>query len=544
MKKIVFLSLLMTLLLPLGVFSQQFSRQDSLQGYITAERVWWDLLHYSIEVKPDIPNKSISGKNSIRYKVLQENQILQIDLQAPMKILGISQDGQKLSYTNEYDAYFVKLTKNQTVGDINEIVVDFGGNPPESLRPPWDGGFVWKKDENKIDFVANANQGIGTSSWLPSKDHPYDEPNLGMELSITAPKNLVSVSNGRLIEVIDQPGALKTYRWKVINPINGYGINMNLGDYVHFNEIYQGEKGALDCDYYVLSYNLDKAREQFKQVPKMLEAFEYWFGPYPFYEDGYKLVETPYLGMEHQSSVTYGNGYQNGYLGKDLSDTGYGLKFDFIIIHESGHEWFANNITYNDVADMWIHESFTSYSEALYLDYHYGTEAGNAYCIGHRRIAANKSTIAGIRDVNKRGSGDMYAKGAAMLHTLRQVINDDEKFRSILRGLNKDFYHQTISGDDVENYFMEKTGLEIHGFFDQYLRTIDIPIVQYKIKKDVLSYRFKQVVENFSIPIKFYIDSETVWLTPSKKWKTYQLKGPNNTVSIDENFYIIPEGNN
>ena len=540
MKKALLISLIFTLLFPLGIMSQEFGRQDSLRGSITEERAWWDLLHYSIEAEPDIPNKSISGTNTIKYKVLKESQTLQIDLQQPMKILDISQGGQNLTYTREFGACFVRLIKKQNPGDINEITVKFSGTPPESKNPPWDGGFVWRKDVNANDFVANANQGIGTSSWLPSKDHPYDEPDEGMEIKIMTPNELVSVSNGRLISVSNGPGPLKTYQWEVINPINGYAININMADYVHFSETYKGEKGDLDCDYYVLSYNLDKAKEQFKQVPKMLEAFEYWFGPYPFYEDGYKLVETPYLGMEHQSSVTYGNGYQNGYLGRDLSGTGYGLKFDFIIIHESGHEWFANNLTNNDAADMWIHESFTSYSEALYLDYQYGTEAGNAYCIGHRNKAANKSPIAGIHGVNKSGSGDMYMKGAGMIHTLRQIIDNDKKFRSILRGLNKDFYHQTLSGEDVENYFMEKMDLDLHAFFDQYLRTIDIPVLEYRMKKGVLSYRFTQVVQDFTIPVKFHINDEDVWLSPSEEWKTYELPAKNASVKIDENFYVIP----
>ena len=301
MKKGLLISLIFTLLFPLGIMSQEFGRQDSLRGSITEERAWWDLLHYSIEAEPDIPNKSISGTNTIKYKVLKESQTLQIDLQQPMKILDISQGGQNLTYTREFGACFVRLIKKQNPGDINEITVKFSGTPPESKNPPWDGGFVWRKDVNANDFVANANQGIGTSSWLPSKDHPYDEPDEGMEIKIMTPNELVSVSNGRLISVSNGPGPLKTYQWEVINPINGYAININMADYVHFSETYKGEKGDLDCDYYVLSYNLDKAKEQFKQVPKMLEAFEYWFGPYPFYEDGYKLVETPYLGMEHQS---------------------------------------------------------------------------------------------------------------------------------------------------------------------------------------------------------------------------------------------------
>jgi len=345
--------------------AQKYERKDSLRGSITKERAWWDLLHYNIDLSYDIDKKFISGQNTIRYRVIEKDSELHIDLQEPMKIKSITQDGESVSYRKEFSAYFVKLKKTQQAGSIQEITVAFEGSPLESVNPPWDGGFIWRQDLNKNPFIANANQLSGTSYWLPTKDIPYDEPDQGMEIRITAPSNLVSVSNGKLIKHNSNTNGTDTYAWKVVNPINGYSINMNLGDYAYFKDSYEGENGPLDLDYFVLSYNLEKAKKQFKQVPKMLEAFEYWFGPYPFYEDGYKLVETPYLGMEHQSSVTYGNGYENGYLGGDLSLTGEGLKFDFIIIHESGHEWFANSLTNYDVADMWIHEGFTTYSEAL-----------------------------------------------------------------------------------------------------------------------------------------------------------------------------------
>jgi len=313
---------------------------------------------------------------------------------------------------------------------------------------------------------------------------------------------------------------------------------MNLGDYAYFKDSYEGENGPLDLDYFVLSYNLEKAKKQFKQVPKMLEAFEYWFGPYPFYEDGYKLVETPYLGMEHQSSVTYGNGYENGYLGGDLSLTGEGLKFDFIIIHESGHEWFANSLTNYDVADMWIHEGFTTYSEALYLDYHFGTASGNKYLIGLRQRAANNDPITGIYKVNQRGSDDMYHKAAAMIHTLRQLINNDDRFRDLLRGINKTFYHQTLTSEQLENYIMEQTGLDLEGFFEQYLKTIKIPEIQYKNKNGVFSYCYKNTVKGFTIPVRFFIDDKEVWLNPSEKWQKLTLPSKDSKVRIDENFYI------
>ena len=461
---------------------------------------------------------------------------LQIDLQAPMIIKSIYQEEELLTYRKEFSSYFVKLNIPQEPGSIQEISIAFEGNPPESLNPPWDGGFVWKTDKNQNPFIANANQLLGSSSWLPSKDIPYDEPDQGMQISITAPSSLVSVSNGRLITQDSHADGTDKYTWKVINPINGYGINMNLGDYVHFKETYTGENGPLDLDYYVLSYNLEKAKKQFKQVPKMLEAFEYWFGPYPFYEDSFKLVEVPYLGMEHQSSVTYGNQFKNGYLGTDLSRTGWGLKFDFIIIHESGHEWFANNITYKDAADMWIHEGFTAYSESLFLDYYYGTKAASEYVIGTRSSIRNDKPIIGVYNVNSEGSSDMYYKGANMLHTLRQIIKNDDKWRQILRGLNTEFHHKTVTTKQIETYISDRSGLNLTAFFDQYLRDTRIPTLEYRLKDNILSYRWTQVVNGFEMPIEINFSREKKWLYPTEVWQEIELNSTEIDVDID--YYI------
>jgi aminopeptidase N len=348
----------------------------------------------------------------------------------------------------------------------------------------------------------------------------------------------MSVANGRLIHTKENSNQTNTATWKVVNPINNYGVNINIGDYVHFSEKYKGKKGVLDCDYYVLSYNLEKAKKQFKEVSRTLEAFEHWFGPYPFYEDSFKLVEVPYLGMEHQSSVTYGNGYQNGYKGSDLSGSGWGLKFDFIIVHESGHEWFANSITNIDMADMWIHESFTAYSESLFLDYHFGTEASNAYVTGTRKKIQNDRPIIGDYNVNSSGSSDMYYKGANMLHTLRQIIDNDEKWRSILVGLNSNFYHQTVSTQQIENYINNHIKIDLTAFFEQYLRTIKIPFLEYKLENNDLSYRWSNVVDDFSIPIKVYLNATSHWISPTGNWKKLAWNKNINTFSVDKNFYI------
>lgn len=521
--------------------SPNFTKQDTLRGSITPERVWWNLQHYDLffTVKPS--TKSIRGNNTIRYEVLKENQLMQIDLQPPMEITSVTQNNKELEYTRNGNVYYIKLKRKQKVGSTGEISIDFKGSPKISNNPPWDDGFTWRKDKNGNDFIATSCQGGGASIWWPCKDHMYDEPDKGMELSITVPKGLTGVGNGRLVAAEDNSNDTQTFTWEVVNPINNYGVNINIGDYVHFSEIYQGEKGKLDCDYYVLSYNLEKAKKHFKDATRTLEAFEHWFGPYPFYEDSFKLVEVPYLGMEHQSSVTYGNGYQNGYRGRDLSGSGWGLKFDFIIVHESGHEWFANNITNIDIADMWIHESFTAYSENLFLDYHFGSKASNEYVIGTRRNVQNDRPIIGFYDVNHSGSGDMYYKGANMLHTLRQIVNDDKKWRSILRGLNQDFYHQTVSTEQIEDYLSEKIGLDLNAFFTQYLRTTKIPKLEYKTKGNHLSYRWSNTVEGFSIPVKVMVNNNKQWITPSTNWKKLELKTNIKSFKVDKNFYVNPK---
>jgi len=521
-----------------GVYGQNstFTHQDTLRGSLTKERTWWDLTYYHLNIKVNPEDSSLKGVNTIRYKVLTPLQVMQIDLQEPMKILNVVQDGKLLSFRRDGNAYFITLTKPQTAGDFNEIFVDFTGKPKVSTRPPWSGGLSWKKDANQHPFIVTTCQGDGASLWWPCKDHQYDEPD-SMMMCVTVPEGLTDVSNGRLRKVINNSDHTKTFRWFVSNPINNYCVNLNAADYVHFGEKYQGEKGPLDCDYYVLSYNLDKAKLQFREVPRMLEALEYWFGPYPFYEDSYKLVEVPYPGMEHQSSVTYGNGYENGYLKTDESNTGWGMKFDFIIVHESAHEWFGNSITTKDVADMWVHEAFGAYSESLFLNYHFGKQACSEYVIGTRSKVRNDKPIIGPYDVNTEGSHDMYYKGANMLHTLRQVVDDDEKFRNMLRGLSQTFYHQTVTGHQVETYLSEATGIDLTFFFNQYLRDTRIPVFEYTMQKNKLKYRWTNCVEGFNMPLKIFIDHTIKWVYPTTGWQKIKIK-KGSKIEADTNFYI------
>jgi aminopeptidase N len=515
---------------------ENFTRQDTLRGSITTERAWWDLNYYHLDITVNPKTQYIKGKNTIHYTILNSYQTLQIDLQSPMKLTKAIQDGKKLEVRSDGNAHFIKLKKAQNrIGSVELIEIFYEGKPREAINAPWDGGISWKKDSNGVDFIASSCQGLGASVWWPNKDHMYDEVD-SMKISVNVPKHLMNISNGRLQSIVKKEDETTTYNWVVSNPINNYGVNINIGDYIHFSEVYEGEKGPLDMDYYVLRDNLRKAIVHFTDAPKMMKAFEYWFGPYPFYEDSFKLVEVPYLGMEHQSSVTYGNQFKKGYLGTDLSGTGWGLKFDFIIIHESGHEWFANNITYKDAADMWIHEGFTAYSENLFLDYYYGTKAASEYVIGTRSSILNDKPIIGNYDVNSEGSSDMYYKGANMLHTLRQLIEDDNKWRQILRGLNSEFYHQTVSTKQIESYISNESGLNLSAFFNQYLRDTRIPTLEYSLRDNKLSYRWTQIVNGFEMPVEIVVDENNMWLYPTKAWQKIDLNS--SKIIIDNNYYI------
>ena len=514
--------------------AQVYTKQDSVRGSITKERSWWDLKYYKLEVTVDPKTKSIHGKNTIHYKVLEANKRLQIDLQPPMQLTKATQGGKSLKIDHDGNAHYIQLEAPQLKNSINSIDVHFKGHPKAAVRPPWDGGFIWGKDQGGTDFIATACQGVGASVWWPNKDHMYDEVD-SMKIRVNVPKHLMAVSNGRLINV-SKHDTTATYTWSVSNPINNYGVNINIGDYVNFSEKYKGEKGSLDMNYYVLRPNLEKAKKQFLEAPKMMKAFEYWLGPYPFYEDSYKLVEVPYLGMEHQSSVTYGNQFKNGYLGRDLSGTGWGLKFDFIIVHESGHEWFANNITNKDIADMWIHEGFTAYAENLYLDYYYGKEAASAYVIGTRKRIQNDRPLIGDYGVNNEGSSDMYYKGANMIHMLRQLTKDDEKWRQILRKMNTEFYHQTVSSLQIESFLSKEIGWNLKFFFNQYLRDVRIPVLEYRIDGGKLNYRWNNVVSGFDMPVELMSKKQSLWLYPTESWQTTATTV--SKIEIDSDYYV------
>jgi aminopeptidase N len=518
-----------------------FTRADTLRGSNTPQRAWWDVTFYDLHVKVNPADSSISGWNGITYRVVSAPGEMQIDLQVPLEVDSMVQDGQSLRYRRDGNVFFVSPVSPQTVGQSRTVRVFYHGTPRVAKRAPWDGGFQWAHDSLGRPWIATTDEGLGASVWWPNKDLQRDEPD-SQRVAITVPDSLINVSNGRLRSTTPNPDGTTTYEWFVQDPINNYDVAVNAARYAHFSDTYDGEDGRLTLDFWPLDYNLERAKTQFVQVKPMLACFEHWFGPYPWYRDGYKLVETPHLGMEHQSGIAYGNHYANGYLGRDLSGTGWGLKWDFIIVHESAHEWFGNSITAEDHADMWIHESFANYSENLYTECQDGKAAGAAYVIGTRKLIRNDKPIVGHFNVNDEGSGDMYYKGGNMLHTIRQIVNDDEKWRGVLRGLSRTFRHQVVSGKRLEAYMSQQSGVDLSKVFEQYLTTTMVPVLEYRINGSTLSYRWTDVVPGFAMPVKVTLsDGAMSFIHPTAQWKTAKLTlSSPDAFHVDENFYVTP----
>lgn len=521
--------------------SKAFTKEDSLLGSNHVYRSWWDVKVYNLTVKPDYSSKTLTGNNKIEYSVLESSNLMQLDLQAPMMIDSVFYDDLKIkTFKRENNRWMVSL-ENQIKNSRHVLNVFFSGKPKAAKNPPWDGGWVWKKDSLGNPWMSVACQGNGPSIWYPCKDLQSDEPDSGCEINIITTDTLIGIGNGKLNDMFfygDSVNSIK-YTWNVTNPINNYNIIPYIGNYTYITDTFLGENGRnLLVNYFVLSYHKNKIKTHLKpQVEKMLKCFEYWFGPYPFYEDSYKIVEAPYLGMEHQSNVAYGNYYLNGYAGRDLSNTGWGLKWDFIVVHESGHEWFGNNITASDVADNWIHEGFTSYAEVLFTECEFGKEAGNDYCEGVKKSISNDIPIIGQYGVHKEGSGDMYNKGSQVVHMIRQVINDDDKFRFLLREMNKMFYHKTVSSKELEAFINKKTEIDFTPLFNQYLRTTQIPVLEYKIKNNKLSFRYTNCLNEFNMPVKIKTDKE-ILIKPTNQWQTITLEKKTKTISLDRNVYV------
>jgi aminopeptidase N len=523
-----------------------FNHDDTLRGTISPIRDWFDITKYDITVQPDFNSKTIQGHTEWTFKVVKQAQQMQIDLQQPLIIDSIIFQNKSLAFERYHNVAFVTNTNTLPINSIQKIHIYYHGQPREAINPPWDGGWIWKKDANGKSWASVACQALGASVWYPCKDHQSDEPDQGASLTMIVPNELDAIGNGRLNSTTVLQNGLKKVTWAITNPINNYNIIPYIGDYIHWTDQYKGLKGNLDLQYYALREDSSKARNQYQQVPKMLEAFEYWFGPYPFYEDSYKIIQSPHLGMEHQSAIGYGNKWKNGYLGRDLSGSGWGLKWDFIIVHESGHEWFANNITSNDLADMWVHEGFTNYSETLFTEYFYGKDAGNEYNVGSRRGIRNDKPIIAHYGVNEEGSGDMYPKSGSMIQSIRHSIDNDTLFRKILIGLNKTFYHKTVTTKEIEDYISVQSGINFSKIFDQYLRTIQIPtlVLTYDKKEKILTYQWKNCVEGFDFGLRFDYQKQKQVLLPvdymsqKRLIKTENFDIDSFADTIKKNYYV------
>lgn len=494
-----------------------YSRADTLRGSLRKERNF-DVQHYTLDVKVIPDERFISGSNTILFIPEENLATIQIDLYENMKVDSIVYKGKNLTYTREFNAVFIHFPKSLQKGSEETIEFFYSGNPIVAKRAPWDGGFVFTKSESGQPWIATACQGAGASLWWPNKDHQSDEPDTGVDILVSVPEDLVDVSNGRLLKTTKLYNGYVQYHWVVTNPINNYDVTLNIGDYVQFGETYKG----LELNYYVLRENLEKAKEQFEEVKPMMDCFQDKFGEYPFKEDSYKLVETPHLGMEHQSAVAYGNKYRKGYLGMDLSRTGIGLKWDFIIIHETGHEWYGNSITAKDIADMWIHEGFTTYSEAVYIECRWGYDDALKYLNGIKRSIQNDRPIIGDYGVNSEGSSDMYNKGAILLNTLRSVINDDDKWWKLIKSYTLHFKHQTITTEQVVAYFEQETGIQLKPIFDQYLRYTAIPVLELKQDGKAVLYRWKTDVKDFNMPVEIITDKVQT-LHATNNWQRKEL---------------------
>ncbi len=529
-------------LLGIQQINAQFTRRDSLQGGLRIERTSYDVKRYDLNININPEEKSIKGFNEISFEVLVPTQKIQLDLFDNMKVDSIVWNTKKLKYVRDNDAVFIDFPEKLTSKSNHKLKFYYSGNPKIAKNAPWDGGFVFKKDSNGKDFIGVAVQGTGASLWYPVKDSQTDEPDNGASIKVAVPNGLMNVSNGRFLGSQDLKNGYTRWDWEVKNPINNYTITVNIADYVHI----QDKMPDLDLDYYILRENEAKAREHFAEVKPMMECFQSKFGRYPFWEDGYKLVETPYLGMEHQSAVAYGNKYKKGYMGFDLSGTGVGMFFDYITIHETGHEWFGNSITSTDIADMWIHESFTTYSETVFIECMKGYDDAMKYINGQARNVKNDKPIIGQYGVNNEGSGDMYYKGSLLLNTLRHVIADDEKWWKMLYDYSETFKKKIITSDTVIDYFNKASGTDLTPIFRQYLYTNQVPIFIYKIEGDYLYYHWDNVMGDFNMPIDIGFEDKKIRLNPRLKEQKIKLKKLNKKSFqiYDNQFFVkIKEGN-
>ncbi|MGC0773119.1 MAG: M1 family metallopeptidase [Candidatus Acidiferrum sp.] len=509
------------------------TQADILRGAYGPYRANNDLLYYHLDVRVDPEKKFISGKNTIRFKMLQDGTRIQLDLQQPLQVDKILFGATRLKYERQFGAVFVDFPETLRAGRTYLIDFYYSGNPLEQGRF---GGFAFHKDSEGHPWIFTACEGIGASVWWPNKDQWRDEVK-SMEISVSIPNNLVDVSNGKLLGKTDLGDGYTRWNWLIHYPINNYDVSVNIGNYVHFSD----RLGNLPLDFYVLPEDLDKAKKQFVQAKGMLEAFQHYFGEYPFKKDGYKLIEVPYSGMEHQSAVTYGNRFTNGYLGRDWTGVGISTKFDFIIIHESAHEWFGNSITAADPSDMWIHEGWATYLECLYVEYMYGHADYLKYVNAYKSKVKNVAPIIAQRGVNAEPPQDMYFKGALFLNTLRSTVNDDPRWWKLIHDFYQHFKYKNIMTEDVVQFFNQRTGMNLTPIFNQYLRHTAIPTLELKFDEaaGTVSYRWKVDESGFAMPVR--VGKRESWqiIEATTEWQTMKTPLSKDQFDVATDLYYV-----
>ncbi|MGB7280679.1 MAG: M1 family metallopeptidase [Candidatus Acidiferrum sp.] len=509
------------------------TQADILRGAYGPYRANNDLLYYDLDVRVDPEKKFISGKNTIRFKMLQDGTRIQLDLQQPLQVDKILFGTTPLKYEREFGAVFIDFPEKLHAGRTYSIDFYYSGNPREQGRF---GGFAFHKDPGGHPWIFTACEGIGASVWWPNKDQWRDEVE-SMKISVSIPNGLVDVSNGRFLGKTDLGDGYTRWDWLVHYPINNYDVAVNIGNYVHFSD----RLGGLSLDYYVLPEDLDKAKMQFAQVKGMLEAFQHYFGEYPFKKDGYKLIEVPYSGMEHQSAVSYGNHFTNGYLGRDWTGVGISTRFDFIIIHESAHEWFGNSITAADPSDMWIHEGWATYLECLYVEYRWGHDDYLKYVNAYKSKVKNAVPIIAERGINAEPPQDMYFKGALFLNTLRSVINDDPRWFKLIHNFYQHFKYKNIMTEDVVQYFNQQTRMDLTPIFNQYLRRTAIPTLELKFNQadGTVSYRWKVDEPNFAMPVRVGKEGNWQVIHATTDWQTMKTPLAKDDFSVATDLYYV-----
>ncbi len=522
---------LLALVFSIFLVAQEPSRFDKLRGEYGPYRANNDLLFYHLDIRVDPEKKFISGKTVIRFRMLQDGTRIQLDLHAALNVDKILLGATALKYERDSGAVFVDFPEMLRAGREYTIEFYYSGNPLETGRF---GGIAFRKDPAGRPWINTACEGTGASLWWPNKDQWRDEVE-SMRISVAIPNDLVDVSNGKFLGKTDLGDGYTRWDWLVQYPINNYDVSLNIGKYEHFAD----RLGNVPLDFYALPEDLEKAKKQFAQATGMLKAFQHYFGEYPFRKDGYKLIEAPYSGMEHQSAVTYGNHFANGYLERDWTGVGISTRFDFIIIHESAHEWFGNSVTAADVSDMWIHEGWATYLECLYVEYMYGHADYLKYTNGYKARVRNTQPILTPRGVNRSPSQDQYFKGALFLHTLRSVVNDDKRWWKLLHGYYQHFKYKTILTEDVIGYFNQKAGMNLTPIFDQYLRHTALPVLELKFSAGEVAYRWKADEAAFAMPVRVGKRDQWQIVRPTTNWQSMKTPLGKNDFEVATDLYFV-----